>query len=213
VLPFTADEFFAVFRAYNETVWPMQWALYAVALAAIALALSSGIASKDRWISALLAFLWAWMAASYHLAQFARINPAAYVFAVLFFAEALMLGSWSVSGRSLKLSFRWDARSLSAAGMLVYALIVYPALNVVLDHRYPDSPTFGVPCPTTIFTLGLLTASRESRTRQLLIIPILWSFIGGSAAFLLEVPQDLGLLISGAIGCIVLGAAWRRARR
>ncbi len=30
-LPFTQHEFFQVFAAYNEAVWPMQWVLYALA--------------------------------------------------------------------------------------------------------------------------------------------------------------------------------------
>jgi len=36
--------------------------------------------------------------------------------------------------------------------------------------------------------------------RLILVVPILWSVIGGQAAILLSVPQDFGLLVAGAIG-------------
>ena len=60
------------------------------------------------------------------------------------------------------------------------------------------TPLFGVaPCPTTIFTLGLLLLSNASW--RLFVIPLVWSAIGGSAAVLLAVPQDYGLILAGAI--------------
>jgi hypothetical protein len=56
---------------------------------------------------------------------------------------------------------------------------------------------FGItPCPVTIFTLGMLLLARPMYW-WLLAIPVLWSLVGGSAAFLLGVPQDWVLLLSG----------------
>jgi hypothetical protein len=57
-------------------------------------------------------------------------------------------------------------------------------------------PAFGVPCPTTIFTAGLLMLAAPPSWR-LSIIPIMWSVIGGSAAFLLGVRADYVLPIAG----------------
>ena len=68
-----------------------------------------------------------------------------------------------------------------------------------MGHAAVELPIFGVtPCPVTIFTLGLfLLADRVPKS--LLIIPVLWSLIGGSAAFLLDVRQDWALLVSGVV--------------
>lgn len=55
-------------------------------------------------------------------------------------------------------------------------------------------PTFDLPCPTTIFTIGLLAFLKTSYPRSPYIVPVLWYFIGGQAAFLLEVPSDFGLI-------------------
>jgi hypothetical protein len=57
-------------------------------------------------------------------------------------------------------------------------------------------PTFGVPCPTTIFTVGLLMLATP-RLWRLSIIPVIWSVIGGSAAFLLGVSADYALPVAG----------------
>jgi len=59
---------------------------------------------------------------------------------------------------------------------------------------------FGVtPCPVAIFTFGLFLLTVRPVPRWLLVIPFVWSLIGGSAAILLQVPQDWLLLVSGWI--------------
>ena len=88
--PFTAEQFLTVFNRYNEAVWPVQLIFYAVAAAMVALALRRR-AGSDRWISGLLAVLWAWMGIVYHMWFFSEINPAAYLFGVLFVVQAGIL--------------------------------------------------------------------------------------------------------------------------
>jgi hypothetical protein len=84
--------------------------------------------------------------------------------------------------------------------MIAWALIayslVYPAINAAQHSTFLKIPTFGVPCPTTIFTAGLLMLATP-RIWRFSIIPIIWSGIGGSAAFLLGVRADYALPISG----------------
>jgi hypothetical protein len=97
---------------------------------------------------------------------------------------------------------RNDLRGWLGGGLVLYALVVYPLVGRVLGHGYPAAPTFGVPCPLTIFTIGLLLSSRDRRSRVLLVIPVLWAIVGGSAAFLLAVPQDLGLIAAAVLAAI-----------
>jgi hypothetical protein len=92
--------------------------------------------------------------------------------------------------------------------MIVYAMIIYPILGTLLGHGYPRSPSFGVaPCPTTIFTFGLLLLTSARVPKSLLVIPFLWSLLGFTAAFLLGVPEDIGLLVAGFLGVALL--FWR----
>ncbi|WP_292530757.1 DUF6064 family protein, partial [Mesorhizobium sp.] len=59
---------------------------------------------------------------------------------------------------------------------------------------------FGVtPCPVTIFTFGFFLLAKPPVSRWVLAIPFIWSLIGGGAAFLLGVPQDWLLLVSGVV--------------
>lgn len=82
----------------------------------------------------------------------------------------------------------------------MYALILYPLLGHLLGHRYPALPTFGLPCPTTIFTLGLLLFAAPPLPRSAFVVPVLWAGVGSIAAFKLGVLQDLGLMVAGLIG-------------
>ncbi|MEX0957956.1 MAG: DUF6064 family protein [Burkholderiales bacterium] len=156
-LPFTVEQFFGVFRLYNTTVWPVQ--VFLLALAVLALIF---IALRRSWsgmaVSAILALLWIWLGAAYHLAFFARINPAAYAFGALSIVGALLFAWHGVVRRRLTFAFCRDARTGLGVTLLAFALLVYPVWASLSGHGYPELPTFGLPCPTTIFTIGLLAA-------------------------------------------------------
>lgn len=193
-LPFTREQFFDLFVAYNEALWPAVVALWIASTVIVARQLPARH-QHDRWVSALLVGHWAWSALAYHVAFFTRINPAAWLFAALFLAEALLCFRVGVVQR--RLSFApWGTKWAPLAwGLIAYSL-AYPVINVI-DHRsLLRTPTFGLPCPTTIFTAGVLMLATPRRW-SLAVVPVLWSAIGGSAAFLLGVYADLVLPIAG----------------
>lgn len=195
-LPFTVDQFFLVFRAYNETVWPVQLLLNILAVIAI-ISSFRPFRNSDRTISLILSLLWLWMGIVYHLGFFAPINPAALFFGVAFICQGILLLRMGIKNR-VRYRFTKDAKGIIGVVLIGFALILYPVLGYVQNHCYPSSPTFGVPCPTTIFTFGLFVWS-SGLPRFLLIIPGLWSLIGFSAAFAFGVTEDIGLLVSGLI--------------
>jgi hypothetical protein len=47
----------------------------------------------------------------------------------------------------------------------------------------------------------------------LLVIPFLWSIIGGSAALNLRVPPDYGLVVTGVLGTPLILIQNRKAKR
>lgn len=202
-LPFTIEEFFSIIREYNEALWPAQVFLVCLALAAIFL-----ILRPRRWsgvgVSAILAFLWAWLAITYHLAFFTRINPLAYVFSAVSLGGAFIFLWQGVVRRQLQFAWVGDGRALVGTVLVVFALVVYPIWSWYAGHPYPHMPTFGLPCPTTIFTIGLLAFLVPPYPRSPFIVPILWCFVGGQAAFLFGVHQDLGLIAAAVVGVVLL---------
>jgi hypothetical protein len=104
----------------------------------------------------------------------------------------------------LRFVVRSGPRAWIGAAIVVYSLVLYPLIGYAAGHRYPEMPTFGVPCPTTIFTVGLLMFAAAPFPRSVLAVPVLWSAIGSVAAFQLGVVQDYGLSVAGLIALAVL---------
>ena len=99
------------------------------------------------------------------------------------------------------------AATVIGGRFVLYAMVIYPALGLALGHGYPSAPMFGVaPCPLTIFTLGLLLwANADARLpKGLLVVPVLWSLLGVTAALQLGIREDLGLLVAGVTTVVVL---------
>lgn len=208
-LPFSTEQFFEVIRQYNSAVWPAPIGLTTLAIVAIGL-LRSGREGATRVIWCVLAFLWAWIATVYHLAYFTAINPAAYAFGALFYLGSAPFLWVAVRPGNLILAPKRDAATAVGGGLIAYALVVYPIWSSLTGHAYPNLPTFGLPCPTTIFTIGMLAMVRGGRSWPLFIAPILWALIGVQAAFLLSVLPDLGLGVAGLAGIAFVMRSRRR---
>jgi uncharacterized protein DUF6064 len=205
-LPFTPDQFFAVFAAYNQTLWPfaLVWWLGSLGLLAASWRHPAGVSRALTWF---LAGLWAWNAVAYHAWFFTRINPAAWLFALLFAAEAALL---FLAARKPPAYFAGSGWKSAIGKALVSYALVYPFVTLAVGHRYPSTPTFGVPCPTTILTIGALLTIRGGVPVGLATIPAIWGGIGGSAAFLLDVPTDYVLLAAG--GALVVALIMQRRK-
>jgi Family of unknown function (DUF6064) len=208
-LPFSREEFLDVFAAYNTAVWPAAAILWFASLVGV-VQLVRGRA-QGTGLGALLAVHWAWSGAAYHARFFAEINPAAWLFAALFLIQGALFAWTGVVRRQLQFAWRRSPRHALAGGLLLFAL-AYPGLALLMGHDWPRTPTFGVPCPTTALTAGLLLAAVPSVAPWLIIIPVLWSLVGGSAALLLGVVPDLGLLVAG-LGLILAARTPRALHR
>lgn len=200
-LPFTSEQFLTVFAAYNILLWPFAAVLWALSASALLMVMMGR--GADRATTLLLAVHWAWSAVAYHLVFFAEINPAAVAFAIGFLVQAAILAI--AMSNPPDFSWRWRTRNVAGAVLAVYSLI-YPLIAAITVHSYPKMPTFGVPCPTTLYTIGILLMSGHVR-RSLLVIPLAWSVLGGSAALLLGMTPDYALLVAGLVVLIVMFTA------
>jgi uncharacterized protein DUF6064 len=202
-MPFTIDQFFDVFRRYNEAVWPAQVIAVIDAFIAIGAAFRGG-RRASRLAALVLAALWLWMGAVYHLQFFRAINPAAIVFGAAFLVQAGLLTWVGVVQGRVVLEPRLDVAGVVGGVLMVYSLVVYPEIGRALGHSYPAAPTFGLPCPTTIFTLGLFLWARPRMPLSLVIIPLLWAVVGSVAALQLGVGEDAGLAVSALVAAPLL---------
>lgn len=192
-LPFTRDQFLDVFAEYNEALWPVAIALWV--LTAVAFVSLWRSRAEGRAISFLLALHWLWTAVAYHAAFFSAINPAAMLFAALFLIESGLIAWYGLLRQDLSFTFRQGARP--GARLLVAYALLYPAIVWSDGFVYPWMPTFGVPCPTTILTIGFLLAADRPIPRPVIAVPMIWSAVSGSAAFVLGVHADLILPVAG----------------
>lgn len=202
-MPFSVDDFFNVFELYNLSVFPAQIFHNLLALFLIYAAIAK-IKKSGRIVSAGLGFYWLWIGIVYHLVFFTRINPAAYVFGGLFIVQGvlfLLFGTWQ---NKLSFKFRKDWIGWVGTIFFMYSLIIYPLLGLLFEHTYPRNPTFGLPCPITIFTFGILLWSSGKVPIYMVIIPFAWSLIGFSAAVTLNVPEDFGLVVAGIVGSALI---------
>lgn len=200
-MPFTIDDFLDVFHRYNDAVWPAQWILLILALIAVGAALRARRPTRAPVL--ILAVLWLWMGIVYHLAFFRSINRAAIVFGALFIVQAGVFGWLALRKPAVRFTVGRDAAGVLGGLMIAFSLIIYPTLGWLAGHRYPAAPTFGLPCPTTLFTFGLLLWMQPSLPRRVLVIPALWSVIATVAAFQLGMVEDFSLPLAATAACVV----------
>lgn len=159
-----------------------------------------------RLVECVLGLLWAATALLYHLMHFTAVTPAAYGFAALFLAGAFVL---LARKESIMFGAAAPSRRLLGTALVVYALLIYPAVGYALGHRYPATPTFGAPCPLVIFTLGLLVTVKPQIPAALVAIAAIWALFATSAAVQFGVYEDFGLTAAAVVVAII---AWRERR-
>jgi hypothetical protein len=212
-LPFTREQFLGMFAGYNEAVWPLHVLAYALGLAAVGLVVRRTRAS-DRLVAGILAAFWVWLGMVF-LGIFQRTidtGPGPIVFATAFVLQGALFVFVGVVRNQLHFSAAITPFSAIGGAFIVYSMLVYPLLGVLSGHVYPRQPMFGVaPCPTVIFTFGLLLLTATRVPKYLLAVPLAWSVISGlSAPLNFGIYEDFGLLFAGVVGTALL---WWRDHR
>jgi hypothetical protein len=212
-LPFTRDQFLGMFEAYNQAIWPAQVVAYVLGTTAVALLIWRPRGS-DRLIAGVLAVFWLWLGAAFLLIAMRTIDggPGPLAFGVAFVLQGAL---WLLAG-VFRQGLRFDARltgsSILGWALITYALVIYPVLGVLAGHVYPRQPMFGVaPCPTVIFTFGVLLLTAARVPKYLLIVPFAWAVTSGlSAPLNFGIYEDFGLVVAGVVGTALL--IWRDRR-
>ena len=209
-IPFTPEQFFGVFARYNTETWPAPVVLTVAGWSMVILA-GSATRFAGRIVTFWLGLLWLWMGIVYHVGYFRAVNPVATVFGGAFILQGLLLIRAGVRHQITYVG-PLDERADTGTAAILYALILYPWIGLAVGHRYPATPTFGLPCPSTIYTLGLLLWSSRPVPLILLLVPAAWTIVGAWGAIAFGLWQDLGLLAALGLTTIEVGRRVRDRR-
>ena len=207
MLPFDAGSLFATIAYYHATFWPLPW--LALAWGAVVIALSVTAASRAGLL--LLAVAWIWVGAAWHLATFAGINFAAPLYGAFFVLQGALL-AWAAARGRLGLRYRGQVRDRIALALAVAALVGYPLLDRWSGIPWPAVRLPGAdPCPTALFTLGILLLADRRSAAGLMVLPVLWTFVAGTTGWAVAIGRDQFLPLAGLVALVL--ALWpdRRA--
>ncbi|WP_416385306.1 DUF6064 family protein [Sinorhizobium meliloti] len=102
----------------------------------------------------------------------------------MFVLQALLLAAAPFVSPGFRLAPSDDVRTVAGLALAAYAISIYQVIGWLFGHVYPAVPLFGIaPCPTTIFTIGILLLGPWHVARWLLLIPVLWKSSAAARPF------------------------------
>ncbi len=202
-VPFTFDEFLEMLERFNTAWWPAHLIMYVLATVAIFFAIR-----KTRYsgtvVTVILVFFWIWVGLVFNLLYFSKLYPMAYLFVVLFILEGIILAWAGLFRDRMAFRVRADIYGLIGAIMIIYALIGYPLIGYATGREYPHLLLTGMmPCPTAIFTLGMLLWTEKSMPKIVPVIPVIYA-LSGFVPVKLGVVEDIGLIVAGFVTGLLL---------
>ncbi|MBE0675670.1 MAG: hypothetical protein IH591_13495, partial [Bacteroidales bacterium] len=97
-----------------------------------------------------------------------------------------------------------DLFGLIGAILVIYALIGYPLIANFTGRGYPHLLLTGMmPCPTAIFTMGLLLWTEKPIPKIVPVIPVIYA-LTGFVPVKLGVVEDIGLIVAGIVTGLLL---------
>jgi hypothetical protein len=211
MLSFETSEFFLVLEQYNQDVWPLQVVAFFLALAAILFSVKSTKWST-RLVLIVLAFFWLWNGIVFCMLYWAS----GYIYAYFFVLTSTVQGVFFIQQSihpTFNFTFKGGAQSIIGLIFIVYAIMGYQILGIALDHVYPRFFPVGlVPCPTTIFTLGLFLLADGKLPKYLLILPVIGA-LSGLIPVSGGIYEDIGLMIAGITTPLLILLKQQKAKR
>lgn len=198
---FDLQEFLGVLENYNQDIWPLQVLAYFLGVIVLFHLFKKGNLS-NKFILVILSIFWIWTGLVFSGYYWAPTYKFAYSFAVLFIVQGILFIT-ALFKSKFSVQFKPHLFSIIGLILIVYAMFGYQFLGYFIGHVYPKFFPFGlVPCPTTIFTIGLFFMADRKIPVYLVIIPLL-SASAGIVAVSNGIWEDIGLLLAGALGVLL----------
>jgi hypothetical protein len=150
-----------------------------------------------------LSFLWLFNGIVFSLIFWASSHLFGYVFGISCIVQGLIF-LFGLKRSDLSTKSPSPIYAITGIIFVLYAAVGYQVFGHYLGHIYPKFFPVGlVPCPTTIFTLGILLIISENIPVRYYIIPLTIA-IGGFLAAYNGIYEDIGLIISGLLGTYLI---------
>jgi len=199
---FSTEEFLLVLENYNLTIWPIQ--IFAYVLVALALfLLFKQTKYSTKIVLAVLSLFWLFNGIVFCFIYWSPSHLFGYIFGILCVIQGFLL-LYSIKKSDMVIGSPDKTYTLIGLLFVFYAFIGYQIIGYFLGHIYPKFfPAGLVPCPTTIFTFGIFLIIHNKTPLQYYIIPLIIS-LGGFLAAYNGIYEDIGLIIAGVLGTILI---------
>ena len=199
---FTLEDFFAVLKHYNLSIWPIQIFAYILGIVALFFYIKKTKYS-EKIIMGILSFFWFWNGIIFCPIYWGPSYEYAYAFGALCIIQGLLF-MWLSVKSDLDAGVRTNLQFVTGVFFIIYALAGYNILGLILNRVYPVFFPFGlIPCPTTIFTFGMFLVMKKKFPNYILIIPSIVAVVGILAVYK-GIFEDIVLILSGITGTILL---------
>lgn len=202
MLSFSIEEFLLVLESYNLAIWPFQIFAYILVISALFFSVKP-MSYSAKIVLAILSFFWLFAGIVFCFLFWAPSHIFGYIFGICCVLQGLMF-LYSISRSDITVGSRDITYILIGILFVLYAIIGYQIFGYYLGHVYPKYFAVGLlPCPTTIFTFGILLIINEKIPIKYLVIPLMVS-LGGILAAYKGIYEDIGLIIAGILGTILI---------
>jgi len=197
-LLFSPKAYDRMLELYNRAIWPAQIVAMAFGLTIWAI-LNRSFRWRGRFVAAILAGTWLWIAIAFHAERYSRINWAARDFAWGFALEGvLLIGLSFARRRPAHEPAAWIRRL--GLGMFLFGLWAQPLVGWVSGRPWRQAETFGTaPDPTAVATLGVLLFGSGPGYRVAAVVPVLWCGISGATLLAMKSRVESITLITAAL--------------
>jgi hypothetical protein len=201
MLSFSIEELLLVLESYNLDIWPLQIIAYVLILLVLFLLLKPTKYSV-KIVLVVLSFFWLFTGVVFCFIYWAPSHIFGYIFGICCTVQGLLF-LYSLIRSDITIASPNKTNILIGMLFILYAIIGYQIFGYYLGHIYPKFFAVGlVPCPTTILTFGIFLIIRNIPIKYY-VIPLTIS-LGGFLAAYNGIYEDVGLIITGILGTILL---------
>jgi len=202
MLSFSLEEFLLVLENYNLDIWPLQIIAYVLIILVLFISLKPTKYSV-KIVLVVLSFFWLFTGIVFCIIYWAPSHLFGLIFGISCTVQGLLF-LCSVIRSDITIGSPDKIYTLIGILFVLYAIVGYQIFGYYLGHIYPKFFAVGlVPCPTTIFTLGIFLIINKSIPIKYFVIPLVIS-LGGFLAAYNGIYEDIGLIIVGISGTILI---------